>query len=1037
MIADTHYRQTLNSGKGVKHPMRDPSYHSSKQHQQMFSRGGEKKVMKKSLSLLLAIAMVFGMFASVVSAADSGLTTQQKYDELKAKGIFAGYPDGTAGLDKPMNRAQFARVAALILGLDGIGATDTKVVTEKPFSDVELDAWYVEEVAAAKEAGIMVGNPDGTFNPNGNITVQELAVVTAQSLGLEPVEGAEIEGAADWAAGYIQALLDAGINFPTNYTQAATRAQLVDVSYQVNELVNPDEPEKVSVVSAKATGVAKVEVTLDKAVDTSKATLTLKRGSATVETTTEFVSDKVAVLTLKNTKISDGEYTVTLAGLEADAIAQATASFVGEKEKVTAIEFVNANDTLARSANNIVKIRPTNQYGEVASASAGSYTVAAGRANDVFVKLTKDETTGELLLTLNTTIQDGGVDRYQAGTGIIPVNIYNNDSYVSASKNFKMGTEPFITKLEISPVRYSNGKDYLGGKGENAIIDVIQYDQYGNLVAYSAADDTNIRFVLNGYEPQLGTPVVGDSNGDNIADIKLSLVNNVDKSTEYTFTVFNQAGNASGKLSVRSAKTINKVELGDIGDVIAAGDSEAFIPVIGYDADGNQLSVDDLVNDQNNARLSFSVSGASYTFERTGKNKGKLKLTGISNAPKSVIAVTAVIAQANANSVATRTYTVSDARVPDRFVIDTNPKQKIVANASSEFKIHVYDQYGKKLENLRNLAANGNVTTDPANAAGVVSYAIEVTKTRVGSNIDITKNSASFTDTTYTGAGVATFNDGFKFEAGGTITDSDSATFTARILKRVGGKTNGFGGSEDPVEIAKITKKIEGTTEKLTYTVEAVPDLFNAIASGSVTDVVYGSGTLTEADQENPLVSQFRREIKLSAIDSAGNSVAVPDTIQQVTSSNPAVARTGVSANKGYVLGNAKGSASLNVTFLTSDGRQVLQTVTVNVKDDLITAASISAGNGTIAPTDADNGDNAFIAMNLKVKDNYGIEYEGLTAKKYNYLFGVTFSVANVDGGGTVNINQYGDITITGTVNSYELTATTANGYSVTSYVQP
>ena len=195
-------------------------------------------MMRKNLSRMLVILLMSTfLFPTVGNAADAPLTAQQKYDALAAKGIFAGMTDGSAALDQNMNRAQFARVSALILGLDGIGETDTKVVTRNPFSDVELGTWYVEEIAAAKEAGVFVGNADGTFNPRGDITVQELAVVATNLLGLEKVEDAKVDGAADWAAGYIQAILDAKLDFPTNYTEAAQRANLADLAYLAEPVI--------------------------------------------------------------------------------------------------------------------------------------------------------------------------------------------------------------------------------------------------------------------------------------------------------------------------------------------------------------------------------------------------------------------------------------------------------------------------------------------------------------------------------------------------------------------------------------------------------------------------------------------------------------------------------------------------------------------------------------------------------------------------------------------------------------------------------
>jgi len=172
------------------------------------------------------------------------LTALQKFDALKERGIITGLDNGDAALDQNMNRAQFARVSALILGLEGIGTPDTKVVTEKPFDDVNVDAWYVEEIAAVKEAGIMVGSPDGTFNPRTDMTIQEMAVVTARVLDIQPVEDAQVEGAADWAAGYIQALKNADIEFPTNYTVAATRADLVTVTFQTDSVITSMKNEK-------------------------------------------------------------------------------------------------------------------------------------------------------------------------------------------------------------------------------------------------------------------------------------------------------------------------------------------------------------------------------------------------------------------------------------------------------------------------------------------------------------------------------------------------------------------------------------------------------------------------------------------------------------------------------------------------------------------------------------------------------------------------------------------------------------------------
>jgi hypothetical protein len=128
--------------------------------------------------------------------------------------------------------------AALIIGLEGIGNPDTKVVTEKPFRDVPLDHWAAEEIAAAKKAGIIAGYSDGTFNPESNVTIEQLAVVFVKVLNLEPVHGEEVEGASEWAAAYVQAAIDAGlIPVQNDYTTPASRETMVSFAHESEALI--------------------------------------------------------------------------------------------------------------------------------------------------------------------------------------------------------------------------------------------------------------------------------------------------------------------------------------------------------------------------------------------------------------------------------------------------------------------------------------------------------------------------------------------------------------------------------------------------------------------------------------------------------------------------------------------------------------------------------------------------------------------------------------------------------------------------------
>jgi len=49
--------------------------------------------------------------------------------------------------------------------------------TEKFNDDAEIDAWYQDGVYRAKTAGIVAGKGDNLFDPNAELTRQEIAVI--------------------------------------------------------------------------------------------------------------------------------------------------------------------------------------------------------------------------------------------------------------------------------------------------------------------------------------------------------------------------------------------------------------------------------------------------------------------------------------------------------------------------------------------------------------------------------------------------------------------------------------------------------------------------------------------------------------------------------------------------------------------------------------------------------------------------------------------------------------------------------------------
>ncbi|KIL36673.1 hypothetical protein SD71_06625 [Cohnella kolymensis] len=225
--------------------------------------------MKKSLSLLLVMALVFGMFASMASAAD--LSAKDKYDVLIQKGILKGTTTGDAQLDAKLTRAQFATIAAAMAGL-------TPATVGETFSDVKKNQWWYGAIEAAAKAGLVNGTGGGKFSPRANVTVESVIKVAVILAGKKPVDGAKVTGSSAWAGPYIQAAIDEGlISARTDYKSDATRGQTIDIAYNAYELLQGPKVTGIKVLDEKNVEVTfsdnKVEkVTLPTALEANKET---------------------------------------------------------------------------------------------------------------------------------------------------------------------------------------------------------------------------------------------------------------------------------------------------------------------------------------------------------------------------------------------------------------------------------------------------------------------------------------------------------------------------------------------------------------------------------------------------------------------------------------------------------------------------------------------------------------------------------------------------------------------------------------------
>ena len=112
-----------------------------------------------------------------------------------------------------------------------------------PFSDVKEGDWYYRAVNTASWAGIIAGNDDGTFDPNGTLTWAQtvtFAVRLMQSNNWEPIYGADDQvGSTNWYDIYVEYAMENGIitGVPANPNATITRGDAAVIFEKVLDFV--------------------------------------------------------------------------------------------------------------------------------------------------------------------------------------------------------------------------------------------------------------------------------------------------------------------------------------------------------------------------------------------------------------------------------------------------------------------------------------------------------------------------------------------------------------------------------------------------------------------------------------------------------------------------------------------------------------------------------------------------------------------------------------------------------------------------------
>lgn len=150
---------------------------------------------------MLAIAWIVPHYASAASNADE----QAAAARMKALKLISGDKNGDLRLGDSITRAELVTIIVRSFGQD---SSAKSLAGSKSFADTS-GQWYSGYIAAAKslveKQGGSIGQPDGKFNPNGNVTAAEALAFMMKFLGVKP------DTSKKWPDDYISAAVQAGL----------------------------------------------------------------------------------------------------------------------------------------------------------------------------------------------------------------------------------------------------------------------------------------------------------------------------------------------------------------------------------------------------------------------------------------------------------------------------------------------------------------------------------------------------------------------------------------------------------------------------------------------------------------------------------------------------------------------------------------------------------------------------------------------------------------------------------------------------------
>lgn len=904
----------------------------------IYSMAHQPTKSRKFLAGTVTAALVATAIVPTASAAEfsdiAGNTHEDAINALVDLGVINGYPDGTFQPNKTLSRSDVVKMMGKWLVTLGYEVPADYASVQR-FDDVSLtgNQELLKYAALVKDTGVFNGS-EGKLDPTGSITRENMALVLVRAFDeingtdlVAHVEGEEFDqevtdlsSAKAEARPFINVLDFYDITSVSEFMpkSTVTRGQFATFLYKTSKVEAPVD--SVEVASVSAITAKSLEVEFNKAVDTDKANITLKKGTNTVSVASVTWSEDKKTATVElSSKLYAGTYDVTVSGLSDEAI---TKSVTVESEKVASIEILtdkgilvdgNDGDTDAGDAieaGYIVK----NQYGEdiTRTTSLQTSTNAAGTVALNNGTATIDLTSG------NFTVDSKVV-----------LTLIHAETATTATATLTVSAEAKVSDVTVKAL-YNEDDATLSEDSADAndfMLVVEAKDQYGRVITDSTKLDNELLvsvsnpgvvsvFGLSGNNADFENVTI-----DGVSKTVLKLDGTLVKGTSVITLISSATGkNTAYSVNVAEGLTMDTIVLGDVS--LVAADETVKVPVTVTDKNGNVVT-----------NLTAVQTGVTVTTTSPGnfvKENGNIFYQFTAPASAGTVTLTAVT---ETSKVAVKTIDIKAKAVPTVITgIDSSVNKliydgELVSIANNKFVVE--DQYGRVMSDANFVSTLDNDITP---AAG--EYQVVVTEANAA---------------------------GGAVSASGTTIDANAAT--------------------DSVEVTGLAKGSESLTFKLQKYTTSWVDVnasqfstsFRTVEQSEI--VSYGVEDLSKIYAN----ANYTSDLVVYGLTADNKKVELPTSEYNVvvnngvTVSGATLDASGVSFGAGVTEVSAKATVTINDTgdvvekdFVVTNVAPKVEVLEVQESGAAVAALTLSAA--TVSTTfEADD-----IAEYLYVEDQYG-----------------------------------------------------------------